>query len=100
MESLKIYKIVSVCILTTNLWYICNSYSFDKEMASVSLIATVHFKLVVMRKREKLKYTEDHFNRNLELQDEVPIASVIVACFCLFKLFPILHDNEPEIHCN
>ncbi len=48
-------------------------------------LATVHFKFVVMRNREKLKYTEDHFNRNLELQDEVSIhsmASVIVACFC------------------
>ncbi len=40
---------------------------------------------------EKLKYTEDHMNRNLELQDEVHIhsmASIIVARFCLFKLFP------------
>ncbi len=26
-------------------------------------IATMHFKLVIVRNREKLKYTEDHFNR-------------------------------------
>ncbi len=34
---------------------------------------TVHLKLVVMRNREKLKYTEEHFNRDIELQDEMPI---------------------------
>ncbi len=65
--------------------------------------------------REKLKYTEDHFNINLELQDEVPIhsiASVIVASvmssvivatsvylfkygFCYSSKLPIPH----EIHC-
>ncbi len=56
----------------------------DNQQLELQLVLAVHFKLVVMRNREKLKYTEDHFNRNLELQ----------ACFCLFKLFPIPHDNQ------
>ncbi len=29
----------------------------------------------------------------------VLLLEYIVACFCLFKLFPILYDNQPEIHC-
>ncbi len=55
-----------------------------------------------MRIGKSLNTLRTIFNTNLELQDEVPIhsmSSIIVACFCLFKLSPIPHDNQHEIHC-
>ncbi len=31
----------------------------------------VYFRMVVMRNRKKIKYTEDHFNGSLEFKDEM-----------------------------
>ncbi len=60
--------------------------------STCSVRTTVHFKWVVMRNREKLKYT------SIELQDAVPIHSIMASR--IVKLFSIPHDNQPEIHPN
>ncbi len=53
------------------------------------------FRLVVMRNREKLKYTEDHFNGNLKFRMK---SLFIVWLLCIVAGLCII-DNQPEIHC-
>ncbi len=55
--------------------------SLDNQQLELQLVhSTIHYT------REKLKYTEDHFNRNLELVPIHSMASVIVA-YISFSLF-------------